>query len=196
VATSPFNETYGVSGESRSSTGTGVYGIATNATGFTFGGNFVNNSVNGRGVRAAANATSGLAVGGRFSSASPNGMGVWSTASAGAGTTYAGYFENFSPFGYGVFANASATSTNTTYGVYGQSNSSSALAYGVWANGRLGASGTKSFRIDHPDDPENKYLLHYSTESPEVLNAYSGTITIDGLGEAVVELPHYFAKII
>jgi hypothetical protein len=34
--------------------------------------------------------------------------------------------------------------------------------YGVYSLGRLGASGPKSFRIDHPDDPESRYLLHYS----------------------------------
>jgi hypothetical protein len=78
--------------------------------------------------------------------------------------------------------------------VYGTS-SSPTYGYGVYASGRFGASGTKSFRIDHPDDPENKYLLHYSIESPEVLNAYSGKVTLDSSGEAVVELPTYFGKI-
>jgi len=66
---------------------------------------------------------------------------------------------------------------------------------GVWAQGRLGASGTKAFRIDHPADPENKYLLHYSAESPEVINFYRGTVTLDGSGEAIVQLPVYFASV-
>jgi len=48
---------------------------------------------------------------------------------------------------------------------------------------------------DPPDDPANNYLLHYATESAEVINFYRGTVTLDGAGEAVVELPHYFAKI-
>src|SRR5204863_89367 len=38
-------------------------------------------------------------------------------------------------------------------------------------------------------------LQHYSVESPEVLNAYSGKVTLDGTGQAVVDLPYYFAKI-
>ena len=59
----------------------------------------------------------------------------------------------------------------------------------------MGASGVKPFRIDHPDDPANKYLLHYAAESPEVINFYRGTVVLDSAGEAVVELPHYFAKI-
>lgn len=61
--------------------------------------------------------------------------------------------------------------------------------------GRTGASGTKSFRIDHPDDPVGKYLMHYSTEGPEVMNFYSGKVTLDATGSAVVRLPSYFAKI-
>ena len=47
----------------------------------------------------------------------------------------------------------------------------------------------------HPDDPKNKYLMHYCAESPDVINFYSGTIVLDGKGEAAVEMPGYFAKI-
>lgn len=67
--------------------------------------------------------------------------------------------------------------------------------WAMFAQGRSGASGVKSFRIDHPDDPANKYLLHYSAESPEVINFYRGAVVLDAAGEAVVELPHYFARI-
>ena len=61
--------------------------------------------------------------------------------------------------------------------------------------GTAASAPAKGFRIDHPDDPANKYLLHYAAESPEVINFYRGTVLLDGAGEAVVELPHYFAKI-
>jgi hypothetical protein len=37
--------------------------------------------------------------------------------------------------------------------------------------------------------------MHYSIESPDVLNVYSGVVVLDGLGEASVELPRYFARI-
>lgn len=79
------------------------------------------------------------------------------------------------------------------YGVYGYSAGSS--GYGVFCQGRFGATGTKSFVIDHPTDPANKYLLHYSTEGSEPLNAYSGNVTTDGHGLAWVELPSYFEEI-
>ncbi|NQX99504.1 MAG: hypothetical protein HRT73_16745, partial [Flavobacteriales bacterium] len=78
-------------------------------------------------------------------------------------------------------------------GVWGDVNP--ANAYGVYANGDIGAAGVKSFSIDHPKDPENKYLRHFSIESNEVLNMYRGNIAFDLNGEATVTLPHYFEDI-
>jgi len=66
---------------------------------------------------------------------------------------------------------------------------------GLFANGNTGASGTKAFQIDHPLDPANKYLNHYSIESPEVLNMYRGSIVLDGNGEATIMMPTYFDAI-
>jgi hypothetical protein len=48
------------------------------------------------------------------------------------------------------------------------------------------------FKIDHPLDPEGKYLCHSFVESPDMKNVYDGVATMDMRGEAVVELPHYF----
>lgn len=76
------------------------------------------------------------------------------------------------------------------YGVYGQGN-----RYGVYSNGNFGASGSKSFVIDHPLDPANKILKHYCIESPEVLNLYRGNTILDKNGESLVELPDYFTAI-
>jgi hypothetical protein len=53
-------------------------------------------------------------------------------------------------------------------------------------------AGVKDFRIDHPLDPTNKYLVHSSVESSEMMNIYSGNVTTDAGGEAVVELPQWF----
>lgn len=77
-------------------------------------------------------------------------------------------------------------------GVFGETNDS---GFGVYANGELGSSGTKSFMIDHPTDPDNKFLKHYCAESPEVLNIYRGNIMLDSNGEAQIELPDYFDEI-
>ena len=94
--------------------------------------------------------------------------------------------------GTGVRGHSTAT-TGAHYGVYGQSDS--LAGWGVFSSGRLGATGTKSFMIDHPLDPENWVLLHYSSESPEPLNTYSGNIVLGNNGAAVVQLPDYFQSI-
>lgn len=54
------------------------------------------------------------------------------------------------------------------------------------------AKGGGSFKIDHPLDPENKYLYHSFVESPDMMNIYNGTITTDANGEATVALPDWF----
>jgi hypothetical protein len=61
----------------------------------------------------------------------------------------------------------------------------------VIVNGTLTAS-TKHFKIDHPLDPANKYLVHASVESSEMKNFYDGLVTLDKKGEAFVELPDWF----
>jgi hypothetical protein len=100
--------------------------------------------------------------------------------------------------------NFSSAHTNDAIGVYGKSIPSSGhgygvygegLKFGVYANGDVGASGTKPFVIDHPLDPENKILKHFALESPEVLNVYRGNIELDNSGEATVHLPAYFQAI-
>jgi hypothetical protein len=49
-----------------------------------------------------------------------------------------------------------------------------------------------SFKIDHPLDPENKYLYHSFVESPDMMNIYNGIIMTDAAGYATIELPAYF----
>ena len=54
------------------------------------------------------------------------------------------------------------------------------------------SKGGGSFKIDHPLDPANKYLLHSFVESPDMMNVYNGNIRTDVRGRAVVRLPDYF----
>ncbi len=49
-----------------------------------------------------------------------------------------------------------------------------------------------SFRIDHPLDPENKYLSHSFVESPDMMNIYNGNVTLNSNGEATITLPDWF----
>jgi len=54
------------------------------------------------------------------------------------------------------------------------------------------SKGGGSFKIDHPLDPENKYLSHSFIESPDMMNVYNGNVILDDKGEAIVKLPDYF----
>ncbi len=54
------------------------------------------------------------------------------------------------------------------------------------------SKGGGSFRIDHPLDPQNKYLYHSFVESPDMMNIYNGNIVTDASGKATVQLPDYF----
>ncbi len=170
---------------------TGVY-----ASGGFNGGVFVADNSGGRGIAAFNNATSGSTAYGVYGvTASTTGRGVMGVGDSESGANVGVEGLTSSTTGRGVLGRAFNAGAGISYGVYGSTSSSSATAYGVYASGPLGASGTKSFRIDHPDDPANKYLLHYAAESPEVINFYSETATLDERGEATVELPAYFAKI-
>ena len=137
--------------------------------------------------------TAGNSVAGEFRTESNNGTGVYAISESADGITFGvrGITESEDAGAAGV--RGEAPNGGSGYGVYGSATGGS--AFGVYSNGRLGSSGTKSFMIDHPLDPGNKFLYHYSTESPEVLNSYSGTVTLDDNGQAWVELPEYFESI-
>ena len=107
--------------------------------------------------------------------------------------------------GYGVFGqNFNVTGPTTAdaagvggvglFGVVGQSSNPN-IGAGLGSYDNIVAVGTKNFRIDHPLDPENKYLNHFSIESNEVLNIYRGTVTCDANGTAEVVLPEYVSAI-
>ncbi len=192
----------GVYGRTNDAGGYGIVGY--NYSGYTAdetGGIavFGNGNIGVRGQSVSAN---GAGVYGSNSNA--DAPGVWGTNDIGDGFGTAGIAN------YGVFGQASAnngTGWATCAGIVGQIDQAaiggsgmvgylgavvSGAEYAVVANGDLAASGTKSFMIDHPLDPENKILKHYCAESPEVLNIYRGNVTLDANGKATVQLPDYF----
>jgi len=194
-ATSTSGGTFGGSFVSSSSGGTGVRGIAGSSIGSTIGGAFYSYSSGGKGVVGEVTSATGPTAGGQFESASTSGTGVFGLATALTGATYGAYGQSDSSTGRGVYGFASATgSSDVPYGVRGVASTATS-GYAVYAAGDLGASGVKSFRIDHPHDPEGKYLLHYSSESPFPQNFYSGNVLTDASGYAWVGLPDYFEEI-
>jgi hypothetical protein len=92
--------------------------------------------------------------------------------------------------GVGVYGEAVGSGT---IAVYAAGDGSTALyaAGDATVTGTL-SKGGGSFRIDHPLDPENKYLYHSFVESPDMMNVYNGNVTLDGDGKATVELPEWF----
>ncbi|MGQ9495589.1 MAG: hypothetical protein ACUVRY_04930 [Thermoanaerobaculaceae bacterium] len=166
--TSTSGETAGVVGQSDSTEGGGVFGYARATSGDNYG------------VVGTSDSTSGVGVGG--------------DAAAGTGLTIGVFGMSRSPSGTGVYGYAKS-STGTTYGVYGKAESSSGWAGYFEGNVKVTGSLSKasgSFQIDHPLDPENKYLYHSFVESPDMLNVYNGNVILDANGEAWVELPEWF----
>ena len=77
----------------------------------------------------------------------------------------------------------------TAHGWY---NSSSAVNVGNLSVGGTLSKAAGTFRIDHPVDPDNKFLVHSFVESPDMMNLYNGNVVTDATGMAIVELPSYF----
>jgi len=155
-----------------SATDAGVYGSA-----LTVG--VVGTSSSGNGVRGLSSTSSGVLG---YSAATGTGGAV------GVGNTI------------GVFGNATTIGTTTVpnirYGVYGQAAGATTNWAGYF-NGNVNivgslAKGSGTFKIDHPLDPEHKYLFHSFVESPDMMNIYNGNITTDGNGFATVKMPDYF----
>lgn len=150
-------------------------------------------SVGGNTMLAQQNGSAGFAAALRAENNSSGGFGVQAVTLVSSGTPIAVEgFDNVNANGIGVYGFVGSPGAGTKKAIFGECFSS---GHAVFSAGNFAATGTKSFRIDHPEDPENKYLLHYCPESPEVLNFYSGTALLNGAGEAVVELPAYFARI-
>jgi hypothetical protein len=192
-----------------SNTGVGLFSTSSNPTnGFSA-------------IQATTNASSGLtsAIIGSSSGGAYGISGQVESTGAGQAGVYGNNLRTNGGHGvYGIGLNGVVGETNYRdgFGIYGRNydalgplTSNAVGTYGlgyvgvwgdqtdingfsVYANGDFGAAGTKAFSIDHPLDPENKYLRHYSIESNEVINMYRGTIAFDSNGEAVVTLPEYF----
>jgi hypothetical protein len=170
----------GVAGASSASAGNGVYGTSSASDGFGVSGR---NTTNGN--WGFLGGTSGF-----------NSAGVYGEGGVSGGDGVRG----FSSTGSGVFGMTSH-STGVAVGAYNSTSLTWAgLASALYAGEFLGAVGiighlTKSsgsFKIDHPLDPENKYLYHSFVESPDMMNIYNGNVITDEDGRAVVELPEWF----
>lgn len=111
--------------------------------------------------------------------------------------------------GAGIWGVATASDEGTVIGSTGAVgvNVNDAYGIGVFADGGPGtaivSSGSAAivgavtysgggFKIDHPADPAHRFLQHSSVESPDMMNVYNGTASLDADGRATVKLPDYF----
>jgi hypothetical protein len=149
------------------------------------------------GVIGTSDSTEGIGVFGEASATGGTSDGVHCRPSGVLGINSGVYGLTKFPVGRGVTGHASATS-GTNYGVYGVTDSAS--GYAGYFEGRVHFSGYLDqagggFKIDHPLDPEDKYLNHSFVESPDMMNVYNGNVRLDANGEAWVELPDYFTAL-
>jgi len=196
VGVSGYNEDtgIGVKGESPNGTGVrcssdkglGVWGSSNNAAGVL--GSSEGSSSNGVGVHGFSSNNVGVqgisskTVGVRGSSISSSGVDGRSTS----GTGVVGRSDNF------VGVRATCTSKELGFGVIAEGRTAGLFAGSVAVFGDLTVTGNKPFKIDHPLDPQNKYLLHNAVEAPERKNVYDGVARLDKDGATWVELPEWF----
>ncbi len=211
------NSGAGVQGNSSQAGTFGVYGFNSATSGYAVGVSGGTASTSGAavqgysgvpgvfGVAGLNGATTGYAIGTEGSSSSPNGVGVWGVTmncSNGSCLLVPGTAGQFQAASTGVIlqglAGTPGGSPGTSTQVFRVDGGGNGLYAGnLQVGGNLNVSGTiskagGSFRIDHPLDPENKYLYHSFVESPDMKNIYDGVVTLDGKGEAVVMLPDWF----
>lgn len=171
----------------------GVRGKTTSVDGY---GVFGENTSTGAGGGSGLLGLGTVGVAGR--SAAVSGYGVSGIATAANPSTVAVYAHSTGPTSNGL--KAVADGGGVSYAVWGVADPDSyaGIFQGrVTVFGDLNCTGTLSkaagtFRIDHPLDPAGRYLLHSFVESPDMLNVYSGTVTVAAGGTAVVTLPGYF----
>jgi hypothetical protein len=203
VGSSLGNNQMGVRGIANGTDGYGVYGSANNGPN-AVGVYGVSNS--GRGVHGSSFANNGSGVYGA-SNTGANASGVYGVSSSGYGVNgvstaadgigvygRANAAEGISVFGLTTNGIGVAGTSTSGDGVFGFSSGSRAGYFvgNVEVTGGCCASGAGTYRIDHPLDPENRYLYHAAVESPDMKNIYDGVAVLDASGEAVVTLPAWF----
>ncbi len=185
-----INSVAGVFGTS--SSGRGVVGSSTSNNGvFGYSSSGIaikGESLNSTAIEAISYDPCGIAYGLKGQNSSTNGgagvygesrrVGVWgeSTGRWGVYARSTGVSNS-----YGIFSTTAAGSGN--YAGYFSGN--------VQVTGTL-SKGSGSFKIDHPLDPENKFLSHSFVESPDMMNIYNGLVLLNDDGQAWVQLPDYF----
>ncbi len=197
----------GMQGVSYSSGASGVFGVNT-VNGFGVAGNSRGQAVFGESIggdygvhgKSAGTAVFGESTGGNIGvHGKSSGKGVFGEstgANAVQGTSTSssnsGVYGLNTNLGFGIAGRSNGTGIFAA--VFGENTGSGNAGYfagNVVVSGTCCASAEGTFRIDHPQDPANKYLTQAAVAAPEMLNVYSGNVTTDAGGAAIVTLPAY-----
>ncbi len=187
---------WGVYGESVS--GRGVNGNASSSTGITYGVYGRSSSPDGFAVYGINNNTNsgGLSIGAQFESVAENGVALRAIALTTGSSSFGVIGRVYSQWGDAVFGDAGETTGGRgIWGIGPDFGDAGYFSGDVFVTDNFAVNGTKSFTIDHPHDPSNKFLSHFCIEGPEPFNLYRGTVTLDESGSSWVILPDYFEAI-
>lgn len=203
------NSTYGNTGVLGVGSGTGFYNQGVYGSSLGAGDGSTNSRNIGIYGEAGNNIGYNIGIYGESSSSAPYNSGIegfcQGTGSGASAQNMGGRFLSYGNStvirNYGILVQAIGGST-LDYGIYASAPTSvddyaGYFSGNVTINGDLNVTGNISkgggtFKIDHPLDPENKYLVHSFVESPEMINIYGGTIITGEDSLAIVKLPDYF----
>ena len=157
-------------------------------------GRFLGGAYDGIGVRGEAATDDYYGLGGYFKGGFVGAMGRVEPTGALYYYGLNGQCSGGSGTNYGVVGYAAGTGTN--HGVYG-SALGGATNWAGYFDGDARVTGTffnpgPMLEMDHPSDPENRYLRHALVASSEMKTIYDGTVVLDASGQSVVELPDWF----
>ncbi|MEV7379085.1 hypothetical protein [Streptomyces lydicus] len=200
----------GVAGVSKD--GDGVTGTSTAGNGVS-GTSTAGNGMSGISTAGGTGVVAGSQSGKGLKADSVTGTGIESDSFDGIGILGQCGHTDSGGFGFGFGPNTAPGVMGTSFngsGVHGFSFSSAGMRaignVGIVADGEPLAGdfrgdvqvsgaltqGGGGIHIDHPLDPENRFLDHAFVQSPEMKNVYDGTATLDDRGTATVQLPDWF----
>jgi hypothetical protein len=172
-------------------TGNWIGDVHSGYTGALITGNFSGTSISGNYI----DGVGGSSVTGVLLASISNGVSITGNF-FGSLNTAVEYLDNAAT-NVSVSGNEYLGVINVASGAPATGSIESAYGYQQVFYGNVNVQGTLSktagaFKINHPLDPQHKYLEHSFVESPDMMNVYNGIAKLNAQGEAEVRLPSYF----
>ncbi|NOR45430.1 MAG: hypothetical protein GQ534_07570 [Candidatus Delongbacteria bacterium] len=107
--------------------------------------------------------------------------------------------DGSSTYIYGVYGDADGGTTRSV-SIYGSSASGTGTNWAGYFSGDINVTGTvvksaDQVKIDHPLDPENKFLYHADISSDKMTNIYHGNVILDNDGKATIKMAEWIEDI-